>query len=147
MSPHSVRQFGTWENPGHDLEGYFDEHFRRPRPVGFVVTPNWRPAPDLFETVEAYHVLMDLAGMHPEEIVVHFEGHTLTVSGVRQDGTRGQRHYHKMEIQFGPFERQLRFPGPVDADAIRSGYERGILEIYLPKAEERPAVARRVPIR
>ncbi|MBA4160403.1 MAG: Hsp20/alpha crystallin family protein [Gemmatimonadetes bacterium] len=147
MSPHAVRQFGTWENPGHDLEGYFDEHFRRPRPIGFVVTPNWRPATDVFETVEAYHVLMDLAAMHPEEIAIHFEGHTLTVSGVRQDGTRGQRHYHKMEIQFGPFERQLRFPRPVDADEIRSGYERGILEIYLPKAEERPGVARRVPIR
>lgn len=147
MSPHSVRSFGTRENPGRDLEGYFDEYFRRPRPVGFVVTPNWRPATDVFETDDAYHVLMDLAGMHPKEIAIHFEGNTLTVSGVRQDGTRGQRHYHVMEIQFGPFERQLRFAHSVDTDAIQSGYERGILEIYLPKVDERPPVARRVPIR
>ncbi|HEV2131423.1 MAG TPA: Hsp20/alpha crystallin family protein, partial [Longimicrobiaceae bacterium] len=116
-------------------------------PVGFVVTPNWRPATDVFETADAYHVLMDLAGMHPEEIAIHFEGNTLTISGVRQDGTRGQRHYHVMEIQFGPFERTLRFPRPVDVDAIHTSYECGILEIYLPKAEERPAVSRRVPIR
>ncbi len=147
MSPRSVRPLGSWEFPGDDLEGYIDEFFRRPRPVGFVVTPNWRPATDVFETAEAYHVVMEVAGMSPEEIGIEVEGDTLTIWGVRSDGARGQRHYHKMEIEVGPFERKIRFPRPVDADQIQAAYDRGMLEVRLPKAEERPSVARRVPIR
>ena len=37
-----------------------------------------------------------------------------------------------MEIEYGPFPRQVRLPEDVDPEGARAEYERGILRISLP---------------
>ena len=48
------------------------------------------------------------------------------------------RNYHKMEIDFGPFERHIELPGPIEQGGVKASYRDGFLEIRLPKAVERP---------
>lgn len=116
------------------------------RPIGYAAAPTWRPETDLFETIDAYHVVLDLAGVDPARLVVEFEGEILSVHGARLEGSRAGRRYHAMEIPAGRFERRVRISPPVDTAAITATYQHGILEIRLPKAEEIPTGKRRVPV-
>lgn len=116
------------------------------RVVGYAAAPAWRPETDLYETADAYHVVLDLAGVDPTRLLVESEGEILTVRGARLEGSRAGRRYHAMEIPAGPFERRVRIARPVDTAAITATYQHGILEIRLPKADERPAGKRRVAI-
>ena len=147
MPPRSTHYFATRDHLGDDLEAHLDEFMGRAHAVGFSTTPKWRPPTDVYETADAVHVVMDLAGMSTESINIEAEGEMLTVSGTRSDRARGKRHYHAMEIQVGPFERRIRIGRRVDAAAIEATYDRGYLEIRLPKITERPVGRRQVPIR
>lgn len=116
------------------------------RAVGYATASSWRPETDLYETADAYHVVLDLAGVDPEQLSVEMEGELLSIRGVRLEGSRAGRRYHAMEIAAGPFERRVRIARPVDVSGVSASYQRGILEVRLPKAEERPSGRRRVPI-
>jgi HSP20 family molecular chaperone IbpA len=40
-----------------------------------------------------------------------------------------------MEVDYGPFERRVLLPDPVDAEAAQATYHRGLLVVTLPVAE------------
>jgi HSP20 family protein len=44
--------------------------------------------------------------------------------------------YHLRELSDAQYERSLRFPVQINADAISANYEHGVLTLSLPKAEE-----------
>jgi len=120
-----------------ELEVYFNEYVRG-SPVGFVSSPNWRPATDIYETEEEFVVRMDVAGVEPDGFSVTFDGGILTVSGERRETASGRREYHAMEVKVGPFERRFRFAKRVDPSSLRATYEQGFLEIRLTKDDDRP---------
>jgi HSP20 family protein len=115
--------------------------------VGFAETAAWRPPADVYETADAFHVLLDVAAVEPTDIHVEMEGDVLSIAGVRRASAQGQRTYHVMEIQFGAFERRFRFAHPVAVADVAATYARGFLEVRLPKAPARPAGRREIPIR
>ncbi len=94
----------------------------------------WRPATDVYETDEAYRVVIELAGMRGADISVTFEGQTLAVRGERRE-TESHRAYHQMEVSYGDFESTVTLPEPVERDAIEATYVDGFLRVTLPKTE------------
>ena len=62
----------------------------------------------------------------------------MTISGERQaehdDRAEG---YHRVERAFGSFSRSLSLPRGVEADAVAADFTDGVLEIRIPKPEER----------
>jgi HSP20 family protein len=104
----------------------------------------FRPAIDVYrgEDPRAFTVVVELAGVDAEDVEVATAGNTLVIRGVRRRG-RHQRVVH-MEIDYGPFERRISLPDPVDADAAQAAYHHGLLVVTLPIAE-RPT--RRVSVR
>ncbi|MGD0484464.1 MAG: Hsp20/alpha crystallin family protein [Gemmatimonadales bacterium] len=124
-----------------ELEVYFNEYVRG-SPVGFVSTPKWLPPTDIYETEDAFVVVMDIAGVEPGGFTVTFDGGVLTVSGERLDQASGRREYHAMEVKVGPFERHFRFAKRVDPASLKATYEVGFLEIRLAKVPETPKAVR-----
>ena len=51
-----------------------------------------------------------------------------------------------MEIEYGPFQRQVTLATDIDLDAATATYERGILTVRLPIAPE-PVPRESVPIK
>ena len=49
----------------------------------------------------------------------------------RQDG------YRRVERAFGSFRRSLTLPEGVDGEAIAASFDKGVLEIAIPKPEQR----------
>jgi HSP20 family molecular chaperone IbpA len=93
----------------------------------------WRPPTDVFETEEAYTVVVEIAGMRGADIAVTFEKQLLRVRGVRSEAAT-QKAYHQMEIAYGEFETQVRVPAPVEVAQVEATYMDGFLRVRLPKA-------------
>jgi HSP20 family protein len=58
------------------------------------------------------------------------------VSGERGAEHKGNREgYYRVERAFGAFSRSLTLPKGVDAEAVAAAFDRGVLEIRIPKPE------------
>jgi HSP20 family protein len=109
---------------------------RKPPMVRFSPR-TWEPAIDVYETDSDVVVLVELAGAKEDEIEVTVHGQFLIVRGERRDIKQGiKRTYSQMEILWGPFERDITLPASVDVNQIKAFYERGFLEVVLPKLNE-----------
>jgi HSP20 family protein len=94
----------------------------------------WRPATDVYETETEFVVRMDLAGIGKEDISVVLETDKLIVRGIRKDSIPpGKKHFHKMEIVVGPFERCIPVPQNCDREDVAAVYKEGFLEVRLRK--------------
>jgi len=110
------------------FEIFFGTRGRASRPIGMQGDIGWRPATDVYETADEFIVQVDLAGMRREEIEVVFDDGFLIVKGIRRNiAPPGKKHFHKMEIQVGPFERHVRLPQTVDPQSARASYQSGFL--------------------
>ncbi|MFO7653137.1 MAG: Hsp20/alpha crystallin family protein [Candidatus Krumholzibacteriia bacterium] len=107
----------------------------------------WRPATDAYETEDSFVVQMDLAGIDPAQIEVVTDGDALLVRGIRQDvNGPGKKHFHKMEINVGPFVRRIPIGIEVDPDSAVARYRGGFLYVTFRKGRTRQSVRRRVQI-
>jgi HSP20 family protein len=106
----------------------------------------FRPAVNVYRTEDppTVTVVLELAGVDPEETELALTEGLLVVRGVRRRHGGEQRVVH-MEIDYGRFERQIAISETVDAEAAQATYARGLLIVTLPIAE-RPTQALRVQI-
>jgi HSP20 family protein len=97
----------------------------------------WVPPLDIYETKDRYVVNIELAGVDPDSVDVSVEDSTLTVRGDRAfyQGIE-EEAFHRVERRFGPFVRSLSLPPMANAEAIEASFDKGVLTIQVPKAEE-----------
>jgi len=97
----------------------------------------WIPAMDLAETGDQYVLRADLPGMSEQDIKIEVESNVLTISGERKsEHEQHQGGYLRVERGWGTFSRSLTLPEGVRPDAVQAHFDRGVLEIRIPKPEE-----------
>ena len=107
-------------------------------PTSGAALPRWVPAMDLVETGDHFVLRADLPGMSEEDIQIELEDGTLTVSGERKaEHEQREEGFHRVERSFGTFARSLTLPKGIDGDAVSASFDRGVLEIRIPKPEAR----------
>lgn len=105
----------------------------------------WRPQTDVYETETEYIIRMEIAGMDPGDFSVILHKRMLTIRGVRRDPTPpGHKHFHKMEISVGPFERNVEIPPSIRISSLEAHYERGYLLVKIAKGDGRSRETERV---
>jgi HSP20 family protein len=98
----------------------------------------WIPPMDLAETDGELVLTADLPGVDEDEISIEVKDRVLTISGERSDSREERdRGYHRIERSFGRFSRSLTLPEGIDADRVVASFDRGVLEVRIPKPEER----------
>jgi len=125
-----------------EIEELFAELWQVPRFLG--QRRGFRPNVDSYLTEDPPEltVVVELAGVEPAGVHVVVDGQLLVVSGERTRPKADGRVYQQMEIEHGPFLRQVRLPEGVDSDRARAEFERGILRISLPIARRRASRGR-----
>ena len=123
-------------------------HYTAPRaPVMVSANVVWRPATDVYETEEAVVVRIDVSGMRRDDFDIIVDGEDVVIRGQRRDPTPpGKKHFHKMEINVGPFERRIHVPVPFDPQQVSAGYENGFLELTMRKMEKPPPTRIKIDI-
>jgi HSP20 family protein len=98
----------------------------------------WIPSMDLVETEEHFVLRADLPGLSEEDVSIELEDNVLTVSGERKaEHEEKKEGFYRVERSFGQFRRSLTLPEGVDADKIAATFDKGVLEVRIPKPEER----------
>ena len=98
----------------------------------------WAPAMDLVEADDHFVLKADLPGLAEADVKIEVQDNVLTVSGERKaEQERKERGWYRLERSFGRFSRSLSLPEGVNADAIAATFDKGVLEVRIPKPEER----------
>jgi HSP20 family protein len=131
-----------WE-PGRELETFQSDIDRvfdaflggRPANGG---GRRWVPAMDLVETEDHFVLKADLPGLEEDDVKIELKDDVLTVSGERQaEHEERQDGYHRVERAYGSFSRSLLLPQGIDADKVQAAFDKGVLEVRIPKPAER----------
>jgi HSP20 family protein len=104
---------------------------------GGAVSGSWVPPLDVHETKDRFVVEMELPGIDPDAVEVTVEDSTLTVSGSRELATETEEdNYLRVERRYGQFSRSLSLPPATDPSKVDAHFDKGVLTIEVPKAEE-----------
>jgi HSP20 family protein len=102
------------------------------------MTRRWAPAIDLLEREDSLVLKADLPGLSEDDVKIEVRDNVLRISGERRaDFEDKQNGYYRVERAFGSFSRSLTLPEGVDADKIDASFDNGVLEVKIPKPEER----------
>src|SRR5579884_3355081 len=131
-----IAELNTLQN---EMNRLFNTFFDQPASAGRGVPGRrWIPAMDLVETGDHYVLRADLPGLTEEDVNVELLDNVLTISGERKaEHETQQEGYYRLERAFGGFSRSLTLPDGVDPDAVHAQFDRGVLEISIPKPEQK----------
>jgi HSP20 family protein len=131
-----VRELTSLQN---DMNRLFNTFFDTPSTGNGGNTPRrWIPAMDLVETDEHFVLKADLPGLAEEDVNLEVEDNVLTVSGERKAEHEDKREgYVRVERSYGAFRRSLTLPEGVDPEGVSARFDKGVLEVHIPKPEER----------
>jgi HSP20 family protein len=106
-----------------------------------------RPPIDVFETVEAVEVIVDVPGVAPDLLRVAVRRDTVLVVGVKMSSAGDPRQrFHLAERAYGHFARAIRLGGAFDANRAQATAAGGQLRIVLPRIEDRRGRVLHVPV-
>jgi HSP20 family protein len=103
-----------------------------------IRTQRWAPAMDLVEADDHFVLKADLPGLGEDDVSIEVQDNVLTISGERKsEQERKEKGWYRLERSFGRFSRSLTLPEGVNPDAISAHFDKGVLEVSIPKPEER----------
>ncbi len=106
------------------------------------------PPMNVSESEQHYTVSVELPGMDSKDINIEVMGNQLSISGERKwEEEKKGKEYHRVESQYGKFSRTLVLPDNLrlDRESIDASFQKGVLEIKVPKVEPTPAA--KIPIK
>ena len=105
---------------------------------------------DIKDTDKAYELEMDLPGFKKDEIKVSLENGYLTISaekGLDKDEKEKETgHYIRKERYAGACSRSFNVGEDVEQADIKAEFKHGILTLFVPKKEAKPAVEQKKTI-
>ena len=97
----------------------------------------WAPAINVTEKEDKFVAKVELPGVHEEDVNVMVVGDMLIVEGEKEaESEVKKKGYSYSETSYGSFSRSLAIPSIVDTDKISANFDKGVLEIDLPKSVE-----------
>ncbi len=130
-----ARELGSLQG---EMNRLFNTFFDGPTASSGQELRRWVPAMDLVETDEHFVLRADLPGLSEGDVSVELQDRVLTVAGERRDEHEDREEgYHRVERSFGSFSRVLTLPEGIDPEGIRATFEKGVLEVRIPKPVER----------
>jgi HSP20 family protein len=125
-----------------EMNRLFSSFFDTPTSIGGdgngAGSRRWIPAMDLVETEEHFVLRADLPGLDAGDVKIEIEDGVLTLAGERRENREIKKDgFYRLERASGHFRRSLTLPQGVDPAAIRASFDKGVLEVEIPKPEER----------
>jgi HSP20 family protein len=114
-------------------EGFF-------RAPGWATLDEWAPAVELVEKDGEYVLTAEVPGIPKGDIDVSIDDNVLTLKGEKKtEFEKEEGRAHVRERRYGAFERSFTLPRNVDPAKVRAEFRDGIVEVHLPKGEEKKA--------
>ena len=99
---------------------------------------DFMPRVNVRENEDKVSLTFEVPGMDKGDIKIVVENDILTVSGERKfSDDKSENDIVRSEIHSGSFSRSFTLPDTVDAEKVTADYKNGLLEVTLPKKEEK----------
>ena len=94
-----------------------------------------RPQVDVYRSDDppTLTVIVELPSVDPDAVQLIASPQALLIAGERRR-PRDCGQYRQMEIDYGPFQRQITLAEDIDPEGAKATYERGMLVVRLPIA-------------
>ena len=129
-----------------EIQELFTDLWQLPR-FAAGLRHGFRPAVDCYRTDDPAEltVVVEAAGADPDSIQIVAQGRELVIAGERPRPRCNGQVYHRSELEYGVFQREITLHEDVDVDAAAATFERGLLKIVFPIAAK-PAAPDKVSI-
>jgi HSP20 family protein len=118
------------------LQREMNRLFNTTRPHRLQSAPSF-PAMNIWTSEDGQVITAEVPGVDVDDIDISVTGKVLTLSGSRKTEYIAEEvRYHRQERGYGKFKRSIKLPFPVAADQVKATFDKGILTIELPRAEE-----------
>lgn len=98
----------------------------------------WSPNIDIHEDENEYIFIAELPGMDKKDINIEIENDQLIISGEKKHKKEFKKeNCQRFESSYGKFYRSFKLPISVNQEEIKAVMKDGVLELKLPKAEEK----------
>jgi HSP20 family protein len=123
-------RFGSFIDPWRSLERINRAAAGVPRAAEF-------PAVNIWANGESAIVTAELPGIDPRSVDISLIGKSVTIRASRdaEQSTEAQS-YHRRERWYGQFSRTIDLPYTINAEKVEALFNRGVLHLTLPRAEE-----------
>jgi HSP20 family protein len=130
-----------------EIEELFADLWQVPRFSG--IRNGFRPNVDCFHTDDPHTltVVVELPGVDPRSVQVVASERLLQIAGERKRPKVPGRVYQQMEIETGPFQRQVRLVENVDPERATASFDNGVLTIALPVVDRAPTGSTAIRVR
>lgn len=97
------------------------------------------PPVNIVEEKDRFKVTLAAPGLKKTDFKIAINGNNKLTISTKKDVIEGQveLEYLRNEYDYSNFSRSLTLPEEIKKDAIEAKYEEGVLEIVLPRAEEK----------
>ena len=120
-----------------EMNRLFNTFFDAPQ-SGPSAPRRWMRAMDLVEQDDHFVLRADLPGLDDGDVKLEIADDVLTLSGERKFEHEDRKEgFYRLERGAGSFSRSLTLPEGVDAEKIEAAFDKGVLEVRIPKPEER----------
>lgn len=129
-----------------EMDRLIDDFFGSPaaRPA----TSRSAPSVNVKETEKSYIISAQIPGFDKESVKVQLEGDRLTISGeVKEESKKEEKGYSYQEWSTSSFSRSFSLPEGVDASKATADFDKGILNISIPKTQETKAKSKTIEIK
>ncbi len=104
--------------------------------AGFVPAAEF-PAVNIWAGGDSAVVTAELPGIDPNEVDISMMEKTVTIRASRKpEGAGDGQSYHRRERWYGEFSRTIDLPYTIDAGKVEAKFNRGVLHLTLPRAEQ-----------
>ena len=98
------------------------------------------PAVNIKENEKSFEIEIAAPGLNKEDIVIKLEKDVLTISSEKENKEEKKDEvFTRKEFSFNSFSRSFSIPEVVDSEKIKATHKNGILNVLLPKMEEKVA--------
>lgn len=107
------------------------------------------PSVNIKESPEDFEVEMAAPGLTRDDFRIEINRDLLTISSVKEYGNEinEKEHFTLREFSYQSFTRSFTLPNSADSSKIEAKYDRGILNVIIPKKDEaKPRPPRQITV-
>ncbi|MCU0495948.1 MAG: Hsp20/alpha crystallin family protein [Anaerolineae bacterium] len=98
---------------------------------------SFTPPTDIIELPDRLRVMVEIAGVQPDDLNLTLLNRVLVISGTRRrPPIEGHKAYHQLEIGFGEFRIEIPLPWSIEQEEVFATYHDGFLQVDLPRRAE-----------
>jgi HSP20 family protein len=97
---------------------------------------------DVHEDEKSYQITAEIPGVPKENVKVNIDNGYLVISGDKKEDKKEEkeergRRIRRSERRYGSFQRSFRLPTNCDQTQVQAKFQNGVLNLQIPKTEEK----------